>query len=197
MSRIWCSVAAIAISLSASALPASANTVFTMGSGILSAPSSTGFSNSLSGGAFWDDYNFTLASASAITITFAGYDPLSSNNFIAPFSIEMFSGSSGSTSGAGLGTAVPGLIATETVPPAVGVPETISFTGLLPTTGPYYLEVSGTCTKSCSYGGTMDLVVNTTSTEGGAPLPAALPLFASGLGLMGFWSRRRKKAKAV
>jgi hypothetical protein len=59
---------------------------------------------------------------------------------------------------------------------------------LLP--GYYYIEVKGdnSKTKAVSYAGNVLVTV--------APLPGALPLFASGLGALGFvgW-RKRKKAK--
>jgi hypothetical protein len=54
----------------------------------------------------------------------------------------------------------------------------------------YYVEITGSCTiVACSYAGTEGLTPT--------PLPAALPLFATGLGLLGFWGRRRRQQAIV
>ena len=57
---------------------------------------------------------------------------------------------------------------------------------LLP--GTYFFELTGTAADNTNYGGTIGVTAT--------PLPAALPLFVSGLGALGFAGlRKRKKAK--
>ena len=60
----------------------------------------------------------------------------------------------------------------------------------------YYIQITGSCT-GCSYGGTEILSVQSGGNQGNTPIPAALPLFASGLGVLGFWGRRKRKQARV
>jgi hypothetical protein len=60
----------------------------------------------------------------------------------------------------------------------------------------YYIQITGSC-AGCSYGGTEILTVQSGGNQGDTPIPAALPLFASGLGVLGFWGRRKRKQARV
>ena len=60
----------------------------------------------------------------------------------------------------------------------------------------YYIQITGSC-AGCSYGGAEALTVQSGGNQGDTPIPAALPLFASGLGLLGFWGRRKQKQARV
>jgi len=54
----------------------------------------------------------------------------------------------------------------------------------------YYIQVTGDVTPGIQYTGLQNVTPGTL--QASTPIPAALPLFATGLGFLGFWSRRRK-----
>jgi len=154
------------------------------------------FSNSVGGAAFADQYTFQLV-GSPLFITFAS----ATNVFAAPSDfITSFSGQLFQQVGAvGGGDDIP-------VSPLVGaVPcqqnptgcQILAGSALLPP-GAYYLQLSGIGGGTSGYGGnltTQGIGVNV------VPLPAALPLFATGVALFGgaaAWRKRRqKKAQAA
>jgi hypothetical protein len=77
--------------------------------------------------------------------------------------------------------------------PAVGVPfESVVLTltnALLPGVN-YFIQVTGDYSPGISYTGLQNVTAGTLVTT--TPIPAALPLFATGLGLIGVWGRRRR-----
>jgi len=77
----------------------------------------------------------------------------------------------GSATGAAIGTS--------------GESVTLTLTNLLLPSVAYYVQVTGDWGPAIGYSGLQNVTAST-------PIPAALPLFATGLGLFGFWGRRRK-----
>ena len=135
---------------------------------------------------FYDDFIFTIggATADAITSTIDFRNVLAINNLSAR--LYNFSGNPNlPVLGAPHGGAIDAWSNTFNLAP--GTNETVS---VLPMTmldaGTYVLEVRGNVTGSAggSYSGSLNLVPT--------PLPAALPLLLSGLGLMGGAAARRK-----
>jgi hypothetical protein len=136
---------------------------------------------------FYDDFIFTVTSAAAdaITSTIDFSNVLAINNL----SVRLYN-FSGNPNPPVLGTPQGGVIVgwSNTFNLAPGTNETVS---VLPKTmlgaGTYVLEVEGNVTGSAggSYSGSLNLIPT--------PLPAALPLLVSGIGLLGGAVRRSVK----
>jgi hypothetical protein len=140
---------------------------------------------------FYDDFIFSVATASvdAITSTIDFANVLGISNL----QVRLYN-TSGNPNLPVLGAPSGGAIDawSQTFNIAPGTNETVS---VLPQTmlgaGTYVLEVRGNVTGSAggSYSGSLNLVP--------APLPAALPLLLSGLGLLGGAASRRRSAGAA
>jgi hypothetical protein len=101
-------------------------------------------------------------------------------------------------SGTNGGNLVGPLLASISIPQATQFTPELVFSGTL-AAGDYVLDTYlGTCATSCSHTGDPNDPEYAVLFSP-APLPAALPLFASGLGAMGLlgWRKKRKAAAAV
>jgi hypothetical protein len=187
MKKLLGSAGVAVVLLAASVMPSSAITCGANCTGITPSigPSLTGaFGDGGFTGAMVDDFLFTppgpaagyLSNSDEITVS----QGVISNLTIAVYAL--------------VGSVLQAINTTATV---VAGEQFIHLDSVPVTTGvSYYVELTGSCTGTCAYGGTEILNVNTGGNQG-LPLPAALPLFAAGLGLLGFWGRRRQKQALV
>jgi hypothetical protein len=158
---------------------------------VLVTPGSYSYANTFGGGSgggsvsqtltagFYDDFVFTITGGSADSVT----STINLRNIleIDGLQVALFSYSAGQqvpVTGSPLAAGW-----SQTLSGGVGTVAVISPTDLAP--GSYALEVAGTVTGTAggSYSGTLNLAP--------VPLPAGLPLLLSGLGVLGFWGRRR------
>lgn len=133
-------------------------------------------------GAFTDVYTFTLlGSVTFQTSIEAGNSFTTLGGIIDGFAANVFSGSPPTGTLAIAGT--PPVLASD------GESQSISFDGVLGP-GNYFLEVTGTgiTGPSAPYAGTVDLAAVEQT-----PLPGTLPLFATGLSILGIGMMRHKK----
>jgi len=153
--------------------------------------SATGqFSNNVDGTTFTDYYTFQLV-GSPLFITFASAtnDFAKTTDFITGFVGQLFQQVGAPGGGDDIPVSVP-----ATPQPCQTNPtgcQVLAGSALLGP-GSYYLELRGTGGGTSGYGGNL-------TTASVVPLPAALPLFATGLALFGgaaAWRKRREK-KAV
>ena len=135
-------------------------------------------------GLFADTYNFDLVGSQILTIafavnTFANGAP----QFITNFTGTVFNDGPNGVPGGGDDFSVLG---PELAVACIGIPSCQVFGGsaLLPG-GSYYLLITGNAAVDAGYGG------NLSTAE--TPLPAAVWLFASGIGGLGWIVRKRKK----
>jgi hypothetical protein len=184
MKRLIVSAAAAVALLAASNMPSSATTCGVNCTGINPSigPSLTGaFGDGNITGTIQDDFVFTppgpppsgyFSNSDEITI---------SQGFINNLAIAIYT----------LAGSV--LQAINTTPVEAGGTQLIDLDNVPVLAGvSYYVEITGSCVFACSYGGTEGL-----TPASATPLPTALPLFATGLGLVGFWSRRRRQRALV
>jgi hypothetical protein len=189
MRKLWAGIAAVGLMWGVSAVPSAAvicsgtcTTTFVNGSGNYGDTAPT--ANFNGGTQFLDQYAFTLAGPppsaySSFTDTIIASTPI--NDLV----LSIFDITTSTTVGSQAG-------------PAVGVPgETVilTLTNALFPGDQYYIQVVGDFGAGIHYDGTQDITPGT-SERVTTPLPAALPLFAGGLGLLGFWGRRRKGRSA-
>jgi hypothetical protein len=172
MKHMLSSIAVGALLLGASVMPSAALTCNVACFGVTPGnnPNPGAFGDTTASGAFTDQFGFTLTAPpnSFNSVT---------NEITAP---------AGDFTGLTLSlyTAANVLIASTTTILTVGGNQTERLTASnLLAPGSYYIQVSATG------GGTGFTGLENVSQ---APLPAALPLFAGGLGLLGFYGRRRK-----
>ena len=146
-------------------------------------------------GSINDFYTFTVTGPNALlTIDSVINNYNTTDQQIQSFTIALFH-NSGTTSG----PTADGLVSTNTgaapgAPPGLQTASLTASVSSLLDTGQYFLEVTGTTgTTGTQYSGPFKFEPVATT-----PLPAALPLFAGGLGVLGFLAKRRKrKASAM
>jgi hypothetical protein len=136
---------------------------------------------------FFDDYVFTIAGATADSIT--STINLGGTLEIDGLQVGLFSYMAGQTLPIYGSTLPPGSVAIDGWSTPINSGSTTGTVSVIPATnltqGTYVLEVLGTVTGSA--GGSYSGVLNLTP----VPLPGALPLLLSGLGGLGLWGRRR------
>ena len=148
--------------------------------GTLGAPSDPGFT-------FYDDYIFSVANSTVDAASFV----LNEGNTLAINDLQMrLYTLAGNTPQPVLGNSPAGLMAGWSSPISSNGSTTDLNTTML-TAGTYVLEVRGdvTGTAGGSYAGLIDLQP--------VPIPAALPLLLSGLGLLGGFARKRVISQPV
>lgn len=135
------------------------------------------FSNHPGLGAFNDEYTFSLDHQMSLTIVSVTNVFARKSDFITGFTGEVVSGT----------PSMPGSILIGPVAAsACIVPLCQGFAGsAILGPGKYFLDIFGKAGRTAGYGGNL-------ATFGVTPLPAALPLFLGGLGLLGFGTWRRK-----
>ena len=144
-------------------------------------------------GAFDEVASFTLTGPGTFSASFSAtnsFTPGGASGFIEDFVMSLFEGSPPPP---GSGEIVPNTFA---IPIGPGSQHT-SITSLL-TAGTYFLRFSGTGITGpfASFGASVSFA---DAAPGETPLPAAISLFATGLGAMGLlvWQRRRRDAATV
>jgi ABC-type amino acid transport substrate-binding protein len=139
---------------------------------------------------FFDDFIFTIAGASADSIT--STINLGSTLQIDNLQVGLFSYVTGQTLPIYGSTLPPGSVQVDGWSTPINSDGTTGIVSVIPATnlaqGSYVLEVLGTVTGTAggSYSGVLNLA------PAPVPLPAALPLLLSGLGGLGLWGRRRR-----
>jgi hypothetical protein len=143
-------------------------------SGTLGAPADPGFT-------FYDDYVFTVANSTVDAASFV----LNEGSTLAINDLQMRLYSTSGNTLPVLGNLPAGLEASWSNPISTNG-STSNLTATMLTAGTYVLEVRGDVTGQAggSYAGLIDLQP--------VPLPAALPLLLSGLGLLGGFARKRR-----
>jgi hypothetical protein len=143
-------------------------------SGTLGAPADPGFT-------FYDDYVFTVANSTVDAASFV----LNEGSTLAISDLQMRLYSTSGNTLPVLGDSPAGLQANWSNPISTDGSTSDLATTML-TAGTYVLEVRGDVTGQAggSYAGLIDLQP--------VPLPAALPLLLSGLGLLGGFARKRR-----
>jgi hypothetical protein len=154
--------------------------------------SATGhFNNSVGGALFADDYLFTLQGASQF-ITFSSATNVFAGpvDFITNFSGQVFSAGANLEVGGGDDLAVGPLVNAVACQFNPAGCQILAGTALLDA-GTYFLRLTGQGGGQAGYGGNL-------ATVGVVPLPAALPLFLTGLaGMYGVQRYRRRKVAEV
>jgi hypothetical protein len=125
-----------------------------------------------------DTFTFTTSTGALITAASATNSFSIPAQAIANFTIQLWSGTPGQVGDSLLGTGTGGFSGSH-FQFAGGVSDTIA-------PGSYFFEVSGI------NGGAPTTYSGSYSFSAATPLPAALPLFASGLAGLWAWQRRRK-----
>ena len=178
---------AAAVSFIAAAVPAQAAVITNLGLD----PTSAGghFSNTLGtlNGAFDDQYTFTLDHMMTLTIASVTNVFASPSDFITNFEGSVVEG-----------TPPPGTLGNVTViGPVMAtlgcgvITNCQGFAGsAILGAGTYFLDISGIANGSSGYGG------NLATFAAATPLPAALPMFLGGLGVMGLLARRKRRSTA-
>jgi hypothetical protein len=147
------------------------------------------FSNSVGGALFSDQYTFQLV-GSPLFVTFASATNVfaAPSDFITNFTGQLFQQVGAVGPGGGADIPVSAVVAAVPCQQNPTGCQILAGSALL-AAGNYYLQLAGIGGGTSGYGGTL-----TTQGIGVVPLPAALPLFATGLAAMGLlgWRRRRK-----
>ena len=189
MYRFLGSVAIAALLLGASAISSKATTcgLNCFGNAGVTDPVGFTFGDSApTASSIVDDFLFTLTAGNW---SFAGDTITVPGGIISGLELQLFT--SGGTL-LGSTTAADISIVNNTQSVTLTAPEIpVTLTG-----GDYYLEVTGQGGALLSYSRNLNAVFEGVGDVRPTPVPAALPLFASGLGLLGFWSRRRKATAA-
>jgi len=149
------------------------------------------FSNGVGGANFSDQYTFQLV-GSPLFITFASATNVfaSASNFITNFTGQLFQqvGAVGGADDIPVSAPV-GAVPCQQNPTGCQI---LAGSALL-SAGNYYLQITGIGGGTSGYGGNL-------TTAAVVPLPAALPLFATGLAVFGgaaAWRKRREKKAAA
>jgi len=180
-----------AATLLALAMPASAAVINTFGVNPTSAAGA--FSNDPNGpgvgGVFFDQYTFNLIGPGFITVTTAS-NTFAAGGVTGPFGIQNFTGAIYEIVGA-IDPLPGGDDILRFGPQAAtlcgsGLCQELNGTGFVPG-GNYYLAIAGNAGSLAGYGGNLSVAET--------PLPGAVWLFAGGLGLIGMFAGRRKRAR--